>query len=535
MENESTRETVEYHVALHGPTQADVEEHCRRILAHPMIQEYLGGTRHRLLSHELLDDTKMHDLALPSARYRTTFYDYSNNRTVTAENALDCPDDVRVSKSGIQPLPNTEEFTAAVELIRADPTLGPAIIDGRLRPYRPMPPLLEANQANGSGIERTVNVGLLPSKNSQLPHEIVGVNMVGERLIRFDRRAPARSMALAATCGPPDAGQPTVSRGTAGQYQVTVTQGAVELWRFLAVRPAASSGTNGSGIELRTVTYRGKKVLERAHVPILNVRYDNDACGPYRDWQWQESQIPVDGTDVAPGFRSSATPVRTILESGDDRGNFLGVGLYTEGDETVLVSEMEAGWYRYISEWRLHNNGTISPRFGFSAVANSCVCHIHHHHVYWRFDFDIITAENNRVREFNDPPLSGTDNWQALKFETRRVRNSSNQRKWSVENVNTGEGYVLTPGVDDGVADSFGVGDLWALQYRDNELDDGQGFTTDPARAMAQLDRFLNNSAPIEDNDVVVWYAAHFTHDVAGSPPGGVGHRVGPELRPINW
>jgi hypothetical protein len=41
--------------------------------------------------------------------------------------------------------------------------------------------------------------------------------------------------------------------------------------------------------------------------------------------------------------------------------------------EVVLVSEIQAGWYRYISEWRLHINGTIKPRFEFGAVNNSCV------------------------------------------------------------------------------------------------------------------------------------------------------------------
>ena len=48
-------------------------------------------------------------------------------------------------------------------------------------------------------------------------------------------------------------------------------------------------------------------------------------------------------------------------------------------EEVVLVSEMEAGWYRYISEWRLHSNGTIKPSFGFSTVDNSCFCNPHHH------------------------------------------------------------------------------------------------------------------------------------------------------------
>ena len=78
-----------------------------------------------------------------------------------------------------------------------------------------------------------------------------------------------------------------------------------------------------------------------------------------------------------------------------------------------MVSEMEAGWYRYISEWRLHTDGTIRPRFGFGAVTSLCVCTRHHHHAYWRLDFDIRTAGNNIVREFNDPPLIGSSNWHA--------------------------------------------------------------------------------------------------------------------------
>ena len=112
-------------------------------------------------------------------------------------------------------------------------------------------------------------------------------------------------------CGVPlDASQPTAGKGTAGQVLVTVSQGGQTLWRFVAVRPAASSGTNGSGIELRHVDYKGKRVLYRAHVPILNVKYNADACGPYRDWQYQEGMIQSQGIDVAPVFRLSPGPAR---------------------------------------------------------------------------------------------------------------------------------------------------------------------------------------------------------------------------------
>ncbi len=122
------------------------------------------------------------------------------------------------------------------------------------------------------------------------------------------------------------------------------------------------------------------------------------------------------------------------------------MAIYVQGLEVVLVSEMEAGWYRYISEWRLHANGTIRPRFGFSAVQDSCVCNIHHHHPYWRFDFDIRTAGNNRVREYNDPPLVGRSNWHTKSFEIRRPRDPARKRKWRVENNVTGEGYDIIPG-----------------------------------------------------------------------------------------
>ena len=69
------------------------------------------------------------------------------------------------------------------------------------------------------------------------------------------------------------------------------------------------------------------------------------------------------------------------------------------------------------------------------------------------------------------------------------------------------------------------------LRYHPNEIDDGQGFTTNPFLSRAQLDRFLTGE-PVERQDVVLWYAGHFRHDQAHSPGG---HRLGPELKPFNW
>jgi Cu2+-containing amine oxidase len=289
-------------------------------------------------------------------------------------------------------------------------------------------------------------------------------------------------------------------------------------------------GTNGSGVELRSVNYRGKRVLFLAHAPILNVQYDDDACGPFRDWSWQESMIQANGTDLAPGIRRCPAPAQTSLESGTDTGNFLGVAVYRAGEETVVVSEMEAGWYRYVSEWRLHDDGTIRPRFGFSAVRNSCVCERHHHHVYWRFDFDIGTAENNVVREFNSPPLIPPSNWHTHEFEARRLRSPGRSRRWQVRNSQSGDAYTLIPGAEDGTTDDFGRGDVWILRFHEGEIDDGAVATGPPFEA--RLNRFVNGE-DVHNQDVVIWYAAHFVHDVGEE--GETSHYIGPTLRPFGW
>ncbi|WP_376792883.1 hypothetical protein [Thermoflexus sp.] len=511
------------------PTQSTINAATRALFEHPLIQERLKGTRHRLLSFQSVDPEDKTSLPVVSQLYRATIYDYTHNRTLLVDGRLDQPELLEVTESSLQPLPSDEEFEAATEILLNDPEFGSALCERRLLPYRPIPPLIETELADGR-IERTLAIGLF-APNEETRHRIVGVNMVRETVLR-----EVRGVALPSgdVCGVPF-GEGCPQTGNSGQVRVTVIQGSTVLWTFTAVRPAASSGTNGSGIELRYVNYRGKRVLYRAHVPILNVEYFQDGisagCGPtYRDWQNSEACFQAVGTDIIPGFRLCSSPAQTILDSGTDAGNFRGVAIYVQGQEVVLVSEMQAGWYRYISEWRLHADGTIRPRFGFSAVNNPCTCKVHHHHAYWRLDFDIRTAGNNVVEEFNDPPLFAGTNWHKKTYEIRRLRDSARHRKWRIRNTVTGEGYELIPGVNDGAASSYGVGDVWILRYHGSEIDDGQGFTTDPIKSKANLDKFLTGEV-VEDRDVVIWYAGHFLHDASHAG----GHIVGPELKPFNW
>jgi len=157
---------------------------------------------------------------------------------------------------------------------------------------------------------------------------------------------------------------------------------------------------------------------------------------------------------------------------------------------------------------------------------------VHTHHAYWRLDFDIMTAGNNVVEEYNNPPIIGNSNWHTKKFEIRRSRDAGHARFWRARNKGTFRGYTIVPGGHDGTSDAYGVGDLWVLRYHGYEIDDGQGFTTNPALSRAGIDKFVNGE-PVDGQDIVLWYAGHFRHDEAHPDP--LGHVVGPELRPFNW
>jgi hypothetical protein len=527
-------EPLELDVQPWGPTADDVARLSERLLAHSAVRELLGDAEHRLISLRLADPERKSESPCPPDRFRATIYDYTNGRTLRVTGDLATLDEaspgaVEIEDVADEPLPSAEEFAAAVEVVRHDRELRVRLAAGDIQAYQPMPPLLSRELDDGR-IDRAVTVALREQRGEQSSHRIYGVDLFGRHLEILDRF----DFPPLEPCEPPPSAEGCPTSGTAGQVTVTVTQGGQTVWRFVVVRPAASSGTNGSGIELRYVDYRGKRVLYRAHVPILNVEYVGGpgGCGPtYRDWQDSEACFQASGTDVSPGFRLCPSPAQTLLDSGVDSGNFRGVAIYVQGQDVVLVSELTAGWYRYISEWRLNTNGTIRPIFGFAATDNPCTCSTHIHHAYWRFDFDIRTAWNNNVEEFNDPPLFGSSNWHAKSYEIRRVRDPSRKRAWRVSNAATGEGYVLTPGIGDGTADAYGVGDLWVLRYDGAELDDGQGFTTDPALSRANLDKFKTPAQQVSNTDVLLWYAGHFRHDQAHA----AGHRVGPELRPVNW
>ena len=524
-----------------GPSQKDVEAAKLRAQQSDAVQNALRGAKYRLIEFSFIEA----GASQPPTRFRAVFYDYTNDKTIVAESDFAAKTPVTVREEFFQPTPSDEEFDEAIQVLQADARLGAAVKSGALKVFRPMP---DITLLAGS-TERLVNVGLNSSDGAQ-PNEVVSVSIKRGVVIRYESGAPASSKATPEACGIPSAGQATTANGTAGQATLTVLQGQITLWEMLIIRPSASSGTRKSGIEVRDVKYKSKSVLKRGHAPVLNVQYTPSVCGPYRDWQWQEDMFSAPdagANDIAPGIRvlASGQVATTALETGNDTGNFRGVAIYRQNNEVVLVSEMQAGWYRYIMEWRFAPDGTIRPRYGFGATDNSCVCNVHNHHVYWRFDFDIVQPNNKvfqveRGRRFLKP--IGTEMFTNRNYQTNRAL--------LVQNSNGDEAYALVPNITDGVVDTFGVHDLWILRYKNivggtpvqNEIDDGFNITTSP-NAFIQIDPFVNGES-LDNQDIVVWYGAHFRHDDAENAqlnPDRSGliltgdHVVGPDLRPVRW
>ena len=530
-----------------GPTQKDVDAAKIRIEQNAAVQNELRGVNYRLVGFQYIDDAgtdKSQPTSIPT-RFRVTFYDYTGDRAVVAEGDFAGKEAVNVRTELSDPGVGGEELQAAYQLVKADADFADLFKSGKLEYDAAMPPV---SNLNG---ERLVNVTV---KNlTDGTYQIVGVSFKDNRLVRYENNAPPLSRVSEVSCGIPSAGQGSTGQGLTGQYQMTVTgTDRTPLWQMLIVRPSASSGASGegSGIEIRDVKYKGKSVMKRGNAPILNVKYINDTCGPYRDWQYSEGffNAPATGATYPNGVGGGIVVLAdgqvatTAVESRTDIGNFQGVAVYQQdvgnGKEIVLVTEMNAGWYRYVMEWRFAPDGTIRPRYGFGSTTNGCVCNPRNHHVYWRFDFDIVNPTNKvfkleRGRKFQTPVTT----------EAAIFRDTQLKRGFLIQNSTGDEAYQITPSLNDGsvtddfgvLNDTFGAGDFWLMQYKGAanaplELDDPN------TSAAANLAPWINNESLV-NQDIVVWYGAHqFRSDDTSRPDVISGfHIVGPDLRPVRW
>ncbi|GAA1603566.1 hypothetical protein GCM10009789_66990 [Kribbella sancticallisti] len=258
--------------------------HWRDVLVrHDRVREHLGDIDPgavRVLGPALLG--RKHDENSP---FVATLFDPRENRSVEVRGRLD-GDDVEVTPSAFRPNPTGDELGAALEVLRDDREFAELRDRDDVVVYQPMPPLADVERDDGTTVRRIALAVFDP--RAERPHRYVAVD-ISDRLVDWD---PGPFHTLDGDCEdrlpvgveslPHDEGRDWV--------RVRVLRGGEELWNLVVVRPRASAPTQlgkGSGVELKYVTYRGRLVLWQAHVPILNVVYDDGVS--YRDWQNQET------------------------------------------------------------------------------------------------------------------------------------------------------------------------------------------------------------------------------------------------------
>ncbi len=192
------------------------------------------------------------------------------------------------------------------------------------------------------------------------------------------------------------------------------------------------------------------------------------------------------------------------------------------GRALLLWASIQTGAYNYIQQWAFLDDGTIEPAIGLTGAlqfGNTA----HTHNVYWRMDFDIGDAGNDRVEEFGRIPRAGTNGlagistWNPLQGETYRPHDLFTFRKWRVSDTvqRNSQGkrwsYEIKPEPGDGslrtnTDEAFLFGELWATRARSGE----RFVSTDEADL---LSTYIDGE-PLDGQDVVLWYVAHEYHEV---------------------
>lgn len=316
----------------------------------------------------------------------------------------------------------------------------------------------------------------------------------------------------------------------------------VPVWELEALPVSLSTGPDGSGLEIRNVRYNGRLVLKRGHIPMLNVRYQS-GCGCFRDWMRSNTRFEADNVTGTCFAQPEPGSTRTMCDVGvqsSDIGSFQGIAMEDFGDGFTLVTQSSAGWYRYTMKWTFEEDGTIRPTFGFSNTTNSCALNYRWHHVYWRLDFDIESADRNQVAVSRD----GQD-FEVIETETTQFWDDPADvlapTTWAVFNLDTERGYSLTPGekeyetpanpqTGNPTFDQFAREDIAFSRYRAGQLTDNRGGCSVNFEGGTNP---IVQGEDISDADVVVWYRTGATRT------GGFDYTcrpLGPVIRPIgDW
>ena len=252
-----------------------------------------------------------------------------------------------------------------------------------------------------------------------------------------------------------------------------------------------------AGLGIRQVKFQNELLIYKASMPVIRVKYDGDACGPYADRISWDSLVNISNCG------GGKVCQETYSSGGHD---WLEFGILAE-----------IGEYRIYQVYYFTSDGWINA----ALWSRGLQCEINHaHHPYWRMDFDINGAASDQlfVRGDNIGNEGWGPGWHKYTNEQQAIKNPGQNTQWFVRDSPSNHGAWLIPGSNDGTFDSFAAIDYAARRYHGNE--------DEPWQFGAFGDVGYNNGESVEEQDDLVWYVAHLHH--AASQGSGVWHQAGP-------
>ena len=243
------------------------------------------------------------------------------------------------------------------------------------------------------------------------------------------------------------------------------------------------------GLALNQVSYNGVKVFERISLPVMNVYYDGNACGPYTDrlgGSYYEGPTTTEFTQDGVRWRS--------IELTDQIGAYVITMVY------------------YLSE-----NGDFDAHM----FSKGLQCNIRHDHLpYWRMDVDLAGAADDEVWYQTDSGMARL----TTEFSTRAT--TAVDHGWEIRDAVTGD--RITIDFDDG---TFALpGEVVPeTQYVNNSVYGRQYRSSEQTWSGGARRNTLFGDEGEQMNDVVLWYSGYMPHAPEEGPD--LWHSTGIRIR----
>lgn len=248
-----------------------------------------------------------------------------------------------------------------------------------------------------------------------------------------------------------------------------------------------SVGEKYDALALKNVRFQGTAILGRISLPVMNVFYERDVCGPYADRISQHNNLPVDWEDI------------------DSDGNVVLREFQFQG-KTWLEIGIRAmiGSYDIYQNYYLNAEGILDAHI----FARGLQCNnFHEHYPIWRLDFDLAGPENDRILYRTDAGM------QPMRNEFTVAASSAVAHDWVVEDTLTGD--TVSIAFDNNRYNM--VGEVSPEEAYTNNIVAGRRLRSGEARWQGAASHTMphENGENIDGRDIYLMYRGYMPHSAA--------------------